>query len=139
MFWVRSINSNYFEIKVCLYLKSSLSGAWMAKSYQYNNALKIFYWNCLRISTCFHFQKMKFRFACSSVMWCHVLVIHELTCFVWQHLEAYLEPSWTSTMELFCVNNQRLKAVSNFRKKSCIVDVRLSPKYASGICVSSVF
>ena len=33
-------------------------------------------------------------------------------------LEAYLEPSRRSTMEHFCKNNQRLKAVYNFRKNA---------------------
>ena len=37
--------------------------------------------------------------------------------------QAYLEPSQTSTMELFCENSQRLKAVNYFPKKSGIVDV----------------
>ena len=34
-----------------------------------------------------------------------------------QHLEAYLEPSCTSTMELFCENSSRLLAVIYFHKK----------------------
>ena len=38
--------------------------------------------------------------------------------------EAYLEPSGTSTMELFCENS--------FLEKSYIVDVRLGSKYTSG-------
>ena len=33
-------------------------------------------------------------------------------------LEAYLEPSRRSTMEHFCKNNQRVKAVNNFRKNA---------------------
>ena len=45
--------------------------------------------------------------------------------------ETYLEPSRTSTMELFCENSQRLKAVKDFRKKpplyifNCILKVPL--------------
>ena len=33
-------------------------------------------------------------------------------------LEAYLEPSRRSTIEHFCKNNQRVKAVNNFRKSA---------------------
>ena len=32
--------------------------------------------------------------------------------------EAYLEPSRTSTMELFCENSERFKAVNYIRKKA---------------------
>ena len=35
-----------------------------------------------------------------------------------RHAEAYLQPSRTSTMELFCKNNQRLLAVISFYKKN---------------------
>ena len=47
--------------------------------------------------------------------------------------EAYLEPSRASMMELSWENSQQLKAVSYFRKKSSIVDVRLGSKYTSSI------
>ena len=42
--------------------------------------------------------------------------------------EAYLEPSRTSTMELFCESSSRLKP---FSQKSSILDVRLDCKYGS--------
>ena len=41
----------------------------------------------------------------------------------WMYTEAYLEPSWTSMVELLCENH----------KKSFIVDAWLGSKYVSGI------
>ena len=49
--------------------------------------------------------------------------------------EAYSKPTRTSTMELFCENSYRLKAVKYFRKKSSIIDVRFSSEYGSAVNV----
>ena len=42
--------------------------------------------------------------------------------------EAYLESSWTSMMELYCENNNQLRAIF---LKSAIIDFRMGSKYAS--------
>ena len=47
--------------------------------------------------------------------------------------EAYLEPSQTSTVELFCENSWRLVAINYFCTNApSYVDVWLGSKYASG-------
>ena len=48
--------------------------------------------------------------------------------------EAYLEPSQTSTMELFCENSWPLVAINCFCTNTplYVVDVWLGSKYASG-------
>ena len=48
--------------------------------------------------------------------------------------EAFLEPSWTPTVELFCENSWQVLGV--FWQKSSIVDVQLGSKYASVLSTS---
>ena len=47
--------------------------------------------------------------------------------------EAYLVPSQTSTMKVFCENSYQLKVSNYFRKKNSMVDDRLDSKYTSAV------
>ena len=56
-----------------------------------------------------------------------VKYIKEMKCLQLK-LEAYLEPKQASMIKLLSENSYRLKALSYFRKKSCIRDSQLGSK-----------
>ena len=50
-------------------------------------------------------------------------------------IEAYLESSGISTMELFCVNSLRLNALKQFSRRRIIADAGLGSKHAFANCL----
>ena len=55
--------------------------------------------------------------ACSCKFYAHAVHLHPILIAPFQS-EAYLEPSRTSAMNLFCENSERLKAAHYFRRKA---------------------
>ena len=68
-----------------------------------------------------------------SVLYTPMRTVWKILEYLTGTAEAYLEPSQTTTMKLFCENSQRLKAVDYFSKKSFVVEVPLGSKYASAL------